>query len=123
MAEGLELDSKVLAEQFIRRERESSTVLNEFLAIPHVVVPGRGHFSMLLARCKEGISFSQQRDHVHALFMLVGTKDERPFHLRSLAAICQIVQDSDFDRHWMAAKNPQALRDVVLLAERRRDGK
>ena len=121
LAHDLELDSKMLAEQFIDRERESSTVLSEFLAIPHVVVPGQDHFSMLLARCKEGIVFSEQRDHVHALFMLVGTKDERPFHLRSLAAICQIVQDSDFDQHWMAAKNAQALRDVVLLAERRRE--
>lgn len=121
LTEDLQLDSEVLAEQFIARERESSTVLSEFMAIPHVVVPGEKHFSMLLARCREGVVFSTERKSVHAVFMLVGTKDERAFHLRALAAICQIVQDTAFDQHWLLAKSPASLRDIILLGERRRE--
>ena len=52
--------------------------------------------------------------------MLVGTRDERNFHLRALAAIAQIAQDEDFDKIWLAARNSEELRDIVLLAERKR---
>jgi L-asparagine transporter-like permease len=54
------------------------------------------------------------------VFVLVGTKDERNFHLRALAAIAQICQQPDFDKNWLNARNTEELRDIVLLAERRR---
>ena len=57
---------------------------------------------------------------MHAVFVLAGTKDERPFHLRSLAAIAQIVQDPHFEDRWMVAKKKEDLRDVILLGERQR---
>ena len=50
----------------------------------------------------------------------VGTKDERQFHLRTLPAIAQIVQDSHFEERWMAVNNEERLRDIVLLGKRRR---
>ncbi|MCK4527856.1 PTS sugar transporter subunit IIA, partial [candidate division WOR-3 bacterium] len=57
---------------------------------------------------------------VNTVFVLVGTKDERNFHLRALAAIAQIVQDSHFENRWLAAKSEESLRDTVLLGKRRR---
>ena len=53
--------------------------------------------------------------------MITGTRDERNFHLQSLAAIAQIVQDSNFEKKWLKAKNIEALRDIVLLGDRRRN--
>lgn len=102
------------------RERESSTVISPGLAIPHVIIPGEQAFDILMARSKEGIAFSDDAPAVHAVFVLMGAKDERNFHLRALAAIAQIVQDPNFEKKWMRAKNPEALRDIVLLGERRR---
>lgn len=118
MADRLEIEPDLLLKAFLDRENESSTVLNPFLAIPHIVIEGEHHVDILLARCREGIAFSETAPHVHTVFCLVGTKDERPFHLRALAAIAAIVQDPDFEKKWMAAKNVQALRDVVLLGKR-----
>ena len=69
---------------------------------------------------KEGVFFSNSAPHVHAVFVLAGTKDERNFHLRALAAIAQIVQDPKFEDKWLKAKSGEALRDIVLLGERRR---
>ena len=120
MAEHLAIDADALSRLFVQREQESSTVLSPFLAIPHIVVDGEKHFDILLARCKEGFHFSEKAPQVHTVFMLVGTRDERPFHLLSLTAIAQIVQDDDFERRWVAAKTPQALRDIVLLSKRQR---
>jgi mannitol/fructose-specific phosphotransferase system IIA component (Ntr-type) len=57
---------------------------------------------------------------VYILFVLVGTRDERNFHLQALAAIAQTVQEKDFDKKWLNARNEQELKDLVLLAERRR---
>ncbi|MGD9140897.1 MAG: amino acid permease [bacterium] len=102
------------------REKQSSTVLRPGLAIPHIVVEGEKTFDILLARSKGGVYFSEDAPHVHAIFVLVGTRDERNFHLRSLSAIAQIVQDPGFEEKWMAAESTEELRDIVLLGERRR---
>ena len=102
------------------REKQSSTVLRPGLAIPHIVVEGEKTFDILLARSREGVRFSEDAPHVHAIFVLVGTLDERNFHLRALSAIAQIVQDPSFEEKWMAAEGEEALRDIVLLGERRR---
>ncbi|MCK4525766.1 PTS sugar transporter subunit IIA, partial [candidate division WOR-3 bacterium] len=57
---------------------------------------------------------------VNTVFVLVGTKDERNFHLRALAAIAQIVQNPHFKDRWLAAKSEESLRDIVLLGKRSR---
>ncbi len=103
-----------------QREKESPTVLSPFLAIPHIVIWGEHHFNMLLARCRGGIQFSEKAEKVHAVFILMGTKDERPTHLQALAAICQIAQDDTFEQRWLNAKNQTALRDILLLSKRKR---
>jgi len=105
----------------LERERESSTVLRPGLAIPHVVIEGEKTFDILLARSREGIRFSEDAPPVHSAFVLVGTRDERNFHLRALSAIAQIVQAPGFEKKWLAARGEQALRDAVLLGERKRE--
>jgi mannitol/fructose-specific phosphotransferase system IIA component (Ntr-type) len=103
------------------RERESSTVVAPGLAIPHIVVEGNVPFDMLIARCVPGIHFADGVPPVHAVIVLVGSRAQRNFHLRCLAAVAQIVQAPDFDRNWLAARGEQALRDIFLLGERRRE--
>jgi len=65
-------------------------------------------------------NFPAESAAVHAAFVLIGTRDERRFHLHALSAIAQIIQDPDFERKWMAAKSGEALRDIVLLSTRMR---
>jgi len=109
-----------LYQLLIEREKDSSTVLNPFLAIPHVIIEGEKVVDILLVRCRSGIAFPESSSEVHTVFVLIGTRDERPFHLRALAAICQIVQDPHFEKKWMRAKSEEVLRDIVLLGKRRR---
>ncbi|MCD4796041.1 MAG: amino acid permease [Candidatus Cloacimonetes bacterium] len=113
-------NNKYFFNKLVEREMESSTVLTENLAIPHIIIEGEKKFNILLARCKEGIYFSEDAPNIQIVFVIYGTKDERNFHLQALAAIAQIVQDSNFEKKWLAAKNEEALRDIVLLGERRR---
>lgn len=120
MAPHLDLDVDVLYEKLMEREKASTTALNPYLAIPHIIVEGNGAFDILLARSVEGIHWSGSAPKVHAVFVLAGSMDERHFHLTCLAAIAQIVQDPEFERRWMSAKTLKALRDVVLLSKRKR---
>jgi len=120
MAEKLGVRQKDLLKLLLDRERETSTVIGPCLAIPHIIIEGSNHFDVLLVRCREGVFFSASDPSVHAIFVLVGTRDERNFHLRTLAAFAQIIQDPHFKEKWLKAKNEQALRDIILLGERRR---
>lgn len=114
------VDAPTLQKTLMARELQATTVLGHGIAIPHIVIPGEKSFELLLARCRQGITFSENSPPVHAVFVLAGTLDERTFHLRALASIAQVVQDHTFERRWMAARDAQALRDIILLAERRR---
>ena len=118
-AKSLNLNSQELYKKFLEREKESSTVLRKGLSIPHIVVQGKNVFKILLVRARSGIIFSGDK-LAHIVFVLVGSSDERNLHLKVLAAIAQITQNPDFDKKWFEARNTEELKNIVLLAERRR---
>jgi mannitol/fructose-specific phosphotransferase system IIA component (Ntr-type) len=118
----LEVDFQELIDSLKVRERESTTEIRPGLAIPHITIDGEHKFVLIMARCEAGIVFTNELPPVYAAFIMVGTRDERNFHLRALSAIAQIVQDPDFDKDWLRAKNIEELRDIVLLAKRHREG-
>ncbi|MEO0075401.1 MAG: amino acid permease, partial [candidate division WOR-3 bacterium] len=113
---------EILWRSLMEKERECTTVIHKHIAIPHIIIDGEKKFGILIARCREGVVFSEDASEIHAIFVLVGTKDERNFHLRALAAFAQIFQESHFEKKWLKAKNIEALRDIILLGNRRRFG-
>ena len=121
MADDLGMSKETLFKALMARENESTTTITSTLAIPHIVCEGTGRFDILLARCRGGIRFSEAAPEVHAVFVLVGSIDERNFHLRALAAIAQIVQDPAFEKRWLNARTAEDLRDIVLLGKRQRN--
>lgn len=122
LAPRLGLDAETIAAMLRCREKEGSTLLGPSLAVPHIVVPGERQFQLLIARANKGVEFSKEASGVKAVFVLAGSRDERNFHLRALAAIAQIVQEKHFQRRWMSASSTQGLRDIALLSQRGRDG-
>ena len=52
--------------------------------------------------------------------MLIGSKDERNYHLQALIAIASIVQEPQFEERWLDARTEEGLRDVLLLSKRER---
>lgn len=121
LAERLNMSAQTLLELLIAREADGGTVVSPRLAVPHIVIEGEHTFDILLVRSRPGIAFPDASS-VHSAFVLVGTKDERNFHLRALSAIAQVVQNPGFEEKWLAAHGEQALRDIVVLGERRRAG-
>lgn len=116
----LELSSDDIVKLLLERERESTTALRPGLAIPHIIVPGENKFVILLARCRHGIDFDSDNSPVKMVFVLAGTKDERNFHLKALMAIAELSSESSFDSAWMKCRNTEEIRDMLLLAKRKR---
>ena len=115
------IDAEKLFSLFIKREQEGSTVLIPTVAIPHVVIEQEGIFEIVLLRCKNGIEFSEKEKSVKAVIAIVGSKNNRTRHLKTFSAIAHIIQEKEFDDKWKKAETPKNLRDIFLLAERRRD--
>lgn len=105
----------------LEREKESPTVVKPGMAIPHIVVGGKNVFEILLVRCNPGISFSELGEPVRTAFVLIGSEDERNYHLRALMSIAHIVSEPEFETRWQQAKNIEQLRDIVLLSGRKRE--
>ena len=102
-----------LFQLLMEREKELSTALRPDLAIPHIIIEGRNTFHILLARSKEGIYFSELAPKVSAVFVLVGTRDQRSYHLYILSAIAEAAQQIQFQERWRKAKNDTTLRNLV----------
>ena len=117
----LGLEKQDLFTRFLEREKQSGTVIKPGLAIPHIIVSGQKLFDIVLVRCKQGLLFSSSPEPVHTMFVLVGSMDERNYHLRALMAIASIVQEQDFEKKWMQARNTEELKDVILLSGRKRE--
>jgi len=117
----LDTNEYVLFEKFLAREAEGGTVVQPGLAIPHIVVEGQGKFDVLLVRASDGIDFAGAAEAVKIMFFLAGSKDQRNYHLRALMAIAQIAQEKDFDSRWLAARDIEAIRNLILLSARKRD--
>lgn len=117
----LNIPSQELHELFVERERQSSTILEPGLAIPHIIVTGEKKFDILIVRCKDGINFEKGESPVHTVFVFIGSMDERNFHLRALMSIAQIVKEHNFDKRWFNAKNSEELRNIIYLSTRKRE--
>jgi Trk K+ transport system NAD-binding subunit/Kef-type K+ transport system membrane component KefB/mannitol/fructose-specific phosphotransferase system IIA component (Ntr-type) len=116
LSKTLDTPKAILHQMFIEREVEMSTALRPDLAIPHIIIDGRETFRILLARAKKGIYFSELAPKVRAVFVLVGTRDERDFHLYALSAVAEIVQQPYFRERWLQAKNEVALQQIALTS-------
>lgn len=117
LAKKVGTNAATLASALKRRQAESSTVMNQWLALPHAILEGEGVFEILMARARDGIRFSDQSPSVKAVFVLVGSTDERDFYLCALAAIAQIAGRAEFLEHWLQAKGRRGLKNAVLLAK------
>ncbi|HOJ50143.1 MAG TPA: amino acid permease [Spirochaetota bacterium] len=121
LSDKIDLDKEKIYKLLKEREEESSTAITNFLAIPHIIIEGSNKFYIVLARSKNGVFFSDNYPSIKAIFVLIGTKDERNFHLKALSFIAQIVKNKDFEKKWISATSEEGLKDVVILSERVRD--
>lgn len=84
----------------IEREKNFSTALTPFTAIPHMVLKEEGPLQMMVYRNRKGIYFNDDKPSVQSVFVLLGTESQRSHHLYSLAALARIISREDFKTRW-----------------------
>jgi mannitol/fructose-specific phosphotransferase system IIA component (Ntr-type) len=116
-------DKTIVKQKLKNREETAETLVYPGIAlphaIPHVIVEGENLFDIVLVRNKKGIIWNSDEVIVHTAFCLIGSKDERDFHLKALMSIAQIIQSPNFIEDWENAQSPEELRTIMLLAKRR----
>ena len=86
------------------------------------MVDGKTQFDIAIIRSTSGIDFGPKVSPVHTVFALIGSRDERNFHLQCLMAIAQIVKSPDFLKNWLRAHGADDMRNLILLSDRIRKG-
>ncbi len=119
-ANELGMKKEKILEEFLNREKEGSTVINDYLAIPHIIIEGRKVLKILIIRAKKGVQFSDEYKDINIIFAIVASPDERNFYLKTLAAIAQVCHSYNFDKKWLCARNTESLRHLILHSSRRR---
>ncbi|MBS3741629.1 MAG: amino acid permease [Candidatus Cloacimonetes bacterium] len=114
---------EMIYDEFLNRERESSTNVAPRIAIPHIIIPGEDRFQLALVRAKKGIKWEEKSEPVKAVFVLMGSLDKRDTHLKALMAVSQIVQNEKFFQKWESAENAKDLCSVIMLMPRSRVSK
>ncbi|MBZ4682912.1 MAG: basic amino acid/polyamine antiporter, family [Fusobacteriaceae bacterium] len=118
----LGIPKNILLKLFYEREKEASTAITDFTAIPHIVLNTEKEiFHLTIIRCKEGIVYNEEKDSIKSVFLFISSKKMRKTHLQTLASIASLVRDKNFKEKWMEAKNADYIRDMVLLSKRKRN--
>lgn len=115
----LNMNKDLIFNLFMEREKISSCALNAFVAIPHIVIEGTNKFEIIFVRAKDGVLFKDNYK-IKAIFVLIGTKDQRNIHLQALASIAQVVMDENFEENWEKLNNINDLRNYLLRHDRRK---
>ena len=115
-----------VVKSFLDGSRIGATPISHGAALPHVRLSEIDRTEMVLVRTKEpcyveapdtsgAISY---QGPIHAFFFLVSPKVNPGQHLRILAQIAGRVDDQNFIKDWLLAKDEQELKEILLRDER-----
>lgn len=103
------LDKDFVVKEFIKREEIASTVLNNEVAIPHIITDKVDEMKLIIVRNKDGVKFNRQDSSVKAIFCLIGRMEERDKHLLSISMIARKARELEFFESWMN----DSLEDII----------
>jgi PTS system nitrogen regulatory IIA component len=104
----LELD--LLVEKLLEREKLGSTGVGDGVAIPHAKFFGVEKVIAVFGRSIDGVDFDSMDDKkAHLFFLLVAPESSTGSHLKALARISRLMQNSAFRAGLMEAKSREEL--------------
>ncbi|MBE9537341.1 MAG: PTS sugar transporter subunit IIA [Proteobacteria bacterium] len=104
------LELELLVEKLMEREKLGSTGVGDGVAIPHAKVSGMEALVAVFGRSIDGVDFdSMDGKKAHLFFLLVAPDSSTGSHLKALARISRLMQDSAFRAGLMEAKSREEL--------------
>ena len=115
-AEVTSLDSRMIYETLLQRERLGSTGLGRGIAVPHVKLIGISSIVCLFARLSKPIDFeSQDGEPVDLVFVLLAPDHAGGDHLKALARISRLVREPTALDRLRTAPDLAALKRALTL--------
>lgn len=127
LAKRLDQDVTSLEKSFFEGTQVGATPVSHGAALPHIRVHGIVHSELIIVRSRQGtkVDFDkslfggQDIDRpINAFFFLASPDDNPGQHLRILAQIASHVDSEEFLDRWLAARNEQELKELLLREDR-----
>ncbi len=104
------VDSKLMVDVLMEREKLGSTGIGDGIAIPHGKLKGLDTLLLSFGRSREGIDFeSIDSRPVHLFFLLMAPESSTGQHLKALAKISRMLKDERFRSELMSARSAEGL--------------
>ncbi|MFP4027758.1 MAG: chromate transporter [Candidatus Brocadiia bacterium] len=116
LAEDVSISAEEIAGALKKREAKSPTVMTQYAAVPHAIVEDGAGFEIMIIRSREGVAFSDDASEVKAVFVIVGSLEDRDIYVSALAYVATAVAQERFYERWMLAEDTEELRVTVLSA-------
>jgi len=126
MANHTEHTQAEICHQLLERTHMGATPVTHGVGLPHLWIEELAHPEMVLVRSDKGMHIhflnpitTQEEDQMlHAIFFLFSPENDPSQHLRILAQIAERVDDDGFIQQWLAARNDQELKEILLHDDR-----
>jgi len=114
----LGLDSRIIFDAVMERERLGSTGVGDGVAIPHARLEGLDHVFGLFARLKHPIDFDAIDGRpVDLIFLLLAPATSSAEHLKALARISRVFRREDFRSHLRATDSRDGMFAILTLQD------
>ena len=116
LSDAVEIDSRLILEALIERERLGSTAVGNGVCIPHVRMPDLAQPIGVFARLATPVDFDAMDErHCDLVFMLLAPECEDSSHLRALAQVSRAFRQADLRQALRDANTPGKIATLLGL--------
>ena len=109
------LDVAAVLESIVNREQSMPTTLGNGVAIPHAYVQGIDQSQCFVAVVRSGLSMpTPDEQPVRLIFLLLSPQNDARAHLRALAMIAELAQESALMKVLAQERTPQRIRRYLM---------
>ncbi len=98
----------------LERNRLGETPADVGVALPHVLLDEADGFYLVAVRSIHGVDFPMASGAIHAVFMLLGNRQDPRQHLRVLAEIARRAENPKFLDRWIEARSENELKELMI---------
>jgi len=115
---GVDIDSRVIFDAIMERERLGSTGVGDGVAIPHARLAGLDRVFGLFARLKHPVDFDAIDGRpVDLIFLLLAPEESSAEHLKALARISRVFRREDIRSQLRAADTHDGQVAILMLQD------
>ncbi|MDR9387690.1 MAG: amino acid permease [Balneolaceae bacterium] len=119
MTSRINCDATLLRDRFAEGPDDHAMTLTEGVCLHHVRIPDATSSELILVRLAEPTVFKELGDEsLHAIIFLVSSTNNATQHLRILAHLAEVIDNTTFLGHWDKADDETDLREILLRDER-----